>query len=223
MKGRGPVVHLDRRQKAEMIEAVLADALKGPVRGFRILDIGCGNGRISSYFARKNEQYGVDISDRRAADSGGFTFKLVCSEELPFEDGFFDIVLSHHVIEHVGNQDLHLEEIRRVLRPGGLAYLATPNKSSPIMEGHIGNDLVLRYRRMAPLFRRHGFSVSEYGVKLLRAPDRYSAEIRWGRFLPRPLLKLLRPLFPSHVFVLSPCGQDSSVQPSRRAAAAKVA
>lgn len=204
MRGRGPVVHLDRRQKARMIEAVLADALGRPVRGYRSLDIGCGNGGISSHFARENEHYGVDIADRRREDAKGFVFRLVESERLPFADGFFDIVISHHVIEHVPDQALHLSEIRRVLKPRGVAYLATPNKSSPIMEGHVGNDLVLRYHAMAPFFERAGFRVREYATEVLRQPGRFHGEVRWGRFLPRFLLQRLRRFFPSHVFVLRP-------------------
>ncbi|MCG8356616.1 MAG: class I SAM-dependent methyltransferase [Kiloniellales bacterium] len=186
-----------------MIEAVLADALGAPVRNRRILDIGCGNGGISRHFARENDHYGVDVSDRRHEDARDFAFRLVDCERLPFADNSFDIVISHHVIEHVFDQKLHLSEIRRVLKPSGLAYLATPNKSSPIMEGHVGNDLVLRYHAMAPLFERQGFEAREYATEVLREPDRYDGEIRWGRFLPRFLLQLLRPLFPSHVFVLT--------------------
>ena len=208
MRGRGPVVHLDRQQKARMIEAVLADAIGRPVKGFRILDIGCGNGGISSHFARENEHYGVDIADRRRDDTESFVFRLVESERLPFDENFFDIVISHHVIEHVPDQALHLAEIHRVLKPTGLAYLATPNKSSPIMEGHVGNDLVLRYRAMAPLFEGHGFAVREYATDVLREPLRYHGEVRWGRYLPRFLLQILRRFFPSHVFVLTPLAEQ---------------
>ena len=204
MKDMRPVVYRDRSRKARKIEAVLAAALGGPVRGYRILDIGCGNGGISSHFARDNEQHGVDVADRRRDGARGFDFRLVDSERLPFEAGSFDIVISHHVIEHVADQGMHLAEIRRVLKPGGLAYLATPNGASPIMQGHVGNEMVLRYGAMAPLFERHGFAVDEYAIEVLKAPGRFHEEVRWGRFLPRFLLKLLRPLFPSQVFVLTP-------------------
>jgi SAM-dependent methyltransferase len=56
---------------------------------------------------------------------------LVNDSSLPFEDDAFDVVLSNHVIEHVGDevqQLAHLAEIRRVLRPGGKGYLAVPNR-----------------------------------------------------------------------------------------------
>ena len=102
-------------------------------KGARLLDIGCGNGDISAYFARGNDQYGVDVSDRRRDGNRNFRFSVVGSEYLPYEDRYFDIVMSHHVIEHVDDQDRHLAEIHRVLKPAGILYLATPNRTSPLM------------------------------------------------------------------------------------------
>jgi 2-polyprenyl-3-methyl-5-hydroxy-6-metoxy-1,4-benzoquinol methylase len=50
-----PVVHLNREIKAKMIEAIVEDYRHAPIRGLTILDIGCGNGGVSAYFARNNE------------------------------------------------------------------------------------------------------------------------------------------------------------------------
>jgi SAM-dependent methyltransferase len=201
--GRGPVVHLDRYKKARSIHAVLADHLGGDVRGRDVLDIGCGNGGIAGFFAGQgNRVAGVDVADQRKVDQDKFEFHLVGDEHLPFADASFDVVISNHVIEHVDDQALHLNEIRRVLRSGGCAYLATPNKSSPIMEGHVGNQMVLRYRDMGPLIERCGFALREYGVAVAQHPARFAGEVRWAKGWPTPLLKAMRPLFPSHIFVL---------------------
>ncbi|MEO1084018.1 MAG: class I SAM-dependent methyltransferase, partial [Acidobacteriota bacterium] len=163
-RGRGPVVHLDRTQKAKMIDAFLRDYLGRPVEGFRMLDIGGGNGMISRFFADHNEVYAVDVRELRKELDPRVHFQLVDSETLPFDDDFFDLVLSHHVIEHVADQGRHLDEMRRVVKPDGTCYLGTPNKSSPVMEGHVGNDSVLRLHQMAPLFRNHGFIPHGYSV-----------------------------------------------------------
>lgn len=204
-RGKGPVYRLDRRAKARMIEAVLTEHLGGPPSGRRLLDVGCGNGDIAAHFARANAVTGVDVADRRRPENRGFEFHLVDSEALPLPDDGFDVVLSNHVIEHVDDQQLHLAEVRRVLAPGGVVYMATPNRTSPIMPGHVGNDRVLAYREMGPLFERAGFEVHEYSIPVLRQPARFESDVRGfgaGR-LPRWLLRRLRPLFPSHVFVLS--------------------
>lgn len=202
-RGRGPVVHLDRLRKAHMIDAILEHHLGTTVADLDLLDIGSGNGDISEFFAGSNRVHSVDIQDQRRAP-GAATFSLVTTERLPFDDASFDVVLSHHVIEHVPDQRLHLAEIHRVLRPNGTAYLATPNRSSPIMEGHVDNHLVMRWREMKPFFTEAGFDVSEYGWRVVCRPDAFYAEQRFGRFLPAPLARLLRPLYPSHMFVLTP-------------------
>ena len=191
-----------------MINAILETHLGRPVRGLKILDIGCGNGEISTFFAGiGNDVYGVDLVDQRnEPTTDDYSFSLVDSEGLPFESALFDIVISHHVIEHTSDQGRHLDEMRRVLSPNGVAYLATPNRSSPLMEGHVGNNSVLRYRNMTPLFVRHGFRVSEYATDIIRDPERFFCEVRRARVIPRRILQLLRPMFPSHMFVLGDRG-----------------
>ena len=179
MRGRGPVVHLDRFKKARSINAVLTDHVGSAIKGQQVLDIGCGNGGIAEYFAEHNEVAGVDVADQRKTAEDCFEFHQVNDEKLPFDDDSFDIVISNHVIEHVGDQELHLTEIRRVLKPGGCAYFATPNKSSPIMEGHVGNDMVLKYREMEPLIRRCGLEAREYGVDVAHRPDDFEGEVQW--------------------------------------------
>lgn len=206
-KTRGPVVHLERREKARAIEAILADFVGRDIEGFRILDIGSGNGGISEYFAQNNQVESVDVEDKRSDETklnGVAAFTVVDSEALPFDDNQFDIVLSHHVIEHVSDHKRHLSEISRVTKKQGFAYLATPNKSSPVMEGHVGNDMVLRWPEMVPLFEEMGFKVSEYGWKVVRSPRQFHAEFAFGRFLPTPLVRLLRRFFPSHMFIIEP-------------------
>jgi len=203
MKRYLPVVHLDRRQKARMIEAILADYLRGPVSGYRTLDIGCGNGDISETLAQANDHHAVDVKDQRRNKDTSFDFRLVTSERLPFDDEYFDIVVSHHVIEHVQDQRLHLREIRRVIRPDGVAYLATPNRTSPIMKGHVGNEMVLSYRGMLALFREYGFLAHEYGSRVAGEPDRFHGEVRLARLLPAFAIRWLRPVFPSQMFVLA--------------------
>jgi 2-polyprenyl-3-methyl-5-hydroxy-6-metoxy-1,4-benzoquinol methylase len=200
------VVRLDRAEKARMIEEIVAAHRGAPVTGLRILDIGCGNGDIARHFAAVNRVVGVDVQDQRRPGAD-FEFHRVASARLPFADGAFDLVISNHVIEHVPEQGVHLDEVGRVLAPGGIAYLATPNRTSPMMEGHVGNPHVLRWRAMAPLFHAHGFRPREVSVDILAEPNRFHGEVRYARWLPRPVLHLLRPLFPSHIFILEPAAK----------------
>lgn len=134
---RQPHANLDatsRRDKARKIERLLAHASL-PVRSpLRLLEIGTGSGDIAAYFGRHaGRTYvvdAVDTTDQRLA-SEGYCFQKVSSARLPFPEAAFDVVISNHVIEHVGSeaeQLEHLKEMSRVLRPDGVIYLASPNR-----------------------------------------------------------------------------------------------
>jgi SAM-dependent methyltransferase len=100
----------------------------------RMLDVGTGSGGIAHYFAThptlKCQVDAVDTADNRKL-RGGFSFQRVDDTRLPFQDEVFDVVISNHVIEHVGKapeQKRHLAELKRVLRHDGMIYLAVPNR-----------------------------------------------------------------------------------------------
>jgi SAM-dependent methyltransferase len=78
--------------------------------------------------------------------------------ELPFEDGSYDIVFASHVLEHISDDRRAIKEIRRILRPGGRAFLAVPivcdktieySEPSPYEAGHVrapGPDYFDKYK-----------------------------------------------------------------------------
>lgn len=134
-KTRQPHVALDlasRDRKALKIERLL-DLKNGQGR-LRLLDVGTGSGGIAHYFARhptlECDVTSVDVCDNRLLRDG-YAFHLVEGVRLPFDDASFDVVLSNHVIEHVGEraaQLAHLRELRRVMAPNAVGYLAVPNR-----------------------------------------------------------------------------------------------
>ena len=126
------VLDLETRQlKAKKIEKLLN--LKSE-QEYKLLEVGTGSGGIASYFANHPEKKikvkAVDVIDNRLVRDG-FDFQLVDDINLPFHDETFDIVITNHVIEHVGLYDEqinHLKELSRVLKKGGKGYLAVPNR-----------------------------------------------------------------------------------------------
>jgi ubiquinone/menaquinone biosynthesis C-methylase UbiE len=98
----------------------------------RVLDLGCGDGRISAALAEAGaEVTGVDpsevaLSRARVAHPG---IEFVSPREdgsLPFADGSFEAVVSIKVLEHVADTQRLMSEARRVLAPGGRIAIAVP-------------------------------------------------------------------------------------------------
>lgn len=99
-----------------------------------MLEVGTGSGGIAHYFGThpqlRCEVDAVDVHDNRLITEG-YRYHQVQGTKLPFAEEAFDVVLTNHVIEHVGDeqaQRAHLAELRRVLRPDGVGYLAVPNR-----------------------------------------------------------------------------------------------
>lgn len=121
-----------RNLKAMKIERLLD--LENRPQPLRILEIGTGAGGIAHYFGShpqlRCEVTAVDICDNRVVRDG-YEYRQVQGVELPFDSASFDVVLTNHVIEHVGNVDAqlkHLQEVRRVMKTDGVGYLAVPNR-----------------------------------------------------------------------------------------------
>lgn len=105
----------------------MIDELKGYIKdGERVLDLGCGSGRLYQLFTNKNIDYiGVDFAEnlvKIAKEKYGDYFEVADILSLPFSDQYFDSVWSIAVLHHIPTIELRkraLGEIKRVLRPGG--------------------------------------------------------------------------------------------------------
>lgn len=93
----------------------------------KILDVGCGNGRLYELFKERTiDYYGVDFSEKLIEIAGKrypqFKFQVADAFNLPFPDSFFDKVFSIAVFHHIPSEELRmrfLKEIKRVLKPEG--------------------------------------------------------------------------------------------------------
>jgi SAM-dependent methyltransferase len=100
----------------------------GPLRGRRVLDLGCGKGRFARILsARGARVVGLDISAAMlaAAREAGLDCVRGSARRLPFRSGSFDAAIAVEVFEHMESRafDDACEELRRVLRPGGIFVL----------------------------------------------------------------------------------------------------
>lgn len=123
------VLRSHRWRTVENSAAYLVPALE---RGQRVLDVGCGPGTITVDLAARvapGEVVGLDASAavlelaRAAADEAGaanVSFRTGDATALPFEDGSFDVVHAHQVLQHLSDPVAALREMRRVTRRGGV-------------------------------------------------------------------------------------------------------
>jgi SAM-dependent methyltransferase len=106
----------------------------GDVSGLRALEVGCGIGRMTKYFARDFLRVdGTDISDElirvgkeRMKALPNVILTTTDGQAYPFSDGLFDVVFSYLVFQHMSDTvtvETNLREVARVLKPGGIAKI----------------------------------------------------------------------------------------------------
>ena len=234
--GWKPKQSLDRESrsaKAAKIAALVEQ--RRQLQGASLLEIGTGGGIITSLLAERvgpsGKVWSVDVDDLRTV-SDGYEFRLVAGVELPFEDGHFDVVVSNHTIEHVGDAEsqlAHLREIARVLRPDGVGYLASPTRWA-LVEPHFKVPLLswipprhrtgaLRLSRQGKVYDIHprtrpelralveeaGLHATDVTLDALRATADIepTAIRRMAAALPEGVLSVSTGVVPTMVFLLN--------------------
>jgi 2-polyprenyl-6-hydroxyphenyl methylase/3-demethylubiquinone-9 3-methyltransferase len=109
-----------------------------PLEGLRVLDIGCGGGLLSEPVARMGasvvgadpSEKNIGIASSHARSSGvAVDYRAVTAEQLAESGETFDMVLNMEVVEHVANVDLFLSTCAKMVRPGGLMFVTTINRT----------------------------------------------------------------------------------------------
>ncbi|KQV39139.1 MULTISPECIES: bifunctional 2-polyprenyl-6-hydroxyphenol methylase/3-demethylubiquinol 3-O-methyltransferase UbiG [unclassified Rhizobium] len=109
-----------------------------PLEGLRLLDIGCGGGLLSEPMARMGaEVVGADASEKNiriaqthASGSGvQVDYRAVTAESLAEAGETFDVVLNMEVVEHVADVEFFMTTCASMVRPGGLMFVATINRT----------------------------------------------------------------------------------------------
>lgn len=139
----------------------------------RLLNVGCGHGPDFIPFKGSFELHGIDFSPkmlelaRKYADKYKFSVNLVEADarNLPYADGSFDWAIAIATYHHIADKEARLQalkELRRVLRPGGEAFITVWNRWQPRFWLK-GKDIQVPWRRKDGTFYRyyHLFSYGE--------------------------------------------------------------
>jgi SAM-dependent methyltransferase len=229
-----------RLQKARKTVAVILDALReadlDPADA-RVLDIGCSTGILTRHYAGYfGSVVGVDIDEgavqwaRENRPAPNLEYRVGDSMELPFGDAEFDVVTCTHIYEHVPDAQRLIDEIFRVLKPGGLCYFAAENRIR-FWDGHYDlpfltllprslGDLYVRmagrgerryethltYRGLNELMCR--FEVTDYTLPVVRDPESFEAAdmVAAGSLKQKLALAVLKTAywaFPTYLWVLT--------------------
>ena len=137
-------LHCMNELRLNYIREVLCTAFESdfnaekPLRGLRILDIGCGGGILSEAVARLGASvHGVDVAAkniiiaRQHAELGGLSidYEIASAEILAGRGELYDAVLNMEVVEHVAELDLFLNACMKLVRPDGVMVVATINRT----------------------------------------------------------------------------------------------
>ncbi|MBN1257108.1 MAG: methyltransferase domain-containing protein [Planctomycetes bacterium] len=161
----------------------------GEVKGKQFLELGCGAGEASVYFATRNacctatdNSPGMLQVVGKLAAKYGVTVKrkLMNAEAIAFPDNSFDIVYAANLLHHV-NPTTTLREMHRVLRPGGMACCWDPLRHNPIIN---------IYRRMADQVRTK--NEHPLDIKIVKEIEGLFARVSWDTFWLATLWIFLR-------------------------------
>jgi 2-polyprenyl-6-hydroxyphenyl methylase / 3-demethylubiquinone-9 3-methyltransferase len=126
-----------------------------PLEGLRVLDIGCGGGLLSEPIARMGANVlGADASEKNigiarthAEQSGVIVdYRAVTAEALAADNEKFDVVLNMEVVEHVSDVPFFIETCATMVKPGGMIFVATINRTLKAAAlAIVGAEYVLRW------------------------------------------------------------------------------
>jgi SAM-dependent methyltransferase len=118
--------------------------------GARVLDAGCGSGRTLEELGRYGEVHGIEldpVAAEVARGRGCGEVRIGRLEQLPWDDGYFDLITCLDVIEHTPDDRATLRELRRVSKPGGFLLVTVPAYQGLWSMHDVANHHYRRYSR----------------------------------------------------------------------------
>jgi SAM-dependent methyltransferase len=173
-----------------------------PIRNF--LDIGCGEGFVLIDAQKKGwNPLGIDIADNRVGAAKEISFIKGDLQQAAFADNYFDCIYLDSVLEHILEPISFLNEVNRVLKPGGVLYIGVPNEEClfndvrKLIFGAIGKTGVsVRALPFKSPYHVNGFTKHSLKIALKRCEFEilqlrdFAGLYEWRKFAPfsRPFL-----------------------------------
>lgn len=185
------VVSIQRVTKFSSVFDFLGDDLG------MVADLGCGPGVFLRYLCSRAVQvYAADIDlpalrrvQARHRDQPNLSFLALDASQLPFRDGCLDTMLFLEILEHMSDDGAALEEVRRILRPGGRLVLSVPVPPGEVDQGDPWGHKREGYKseEIFSLLRDHAFQVIRHRFAVFRFSRLSDSLVRhWRRWLHLP-------------------------------------
>ena len=140
--------------KKNIIKTFKLDYNKMPLKGIKILDVGCGGGLLSEPMSRLGATVtGIDASDKNIKvaklhlKKSNLKIDYFCSspEKFSVEDKF-DVILNMEIVEHVKDVNFFLKSCSKLLKKNGIMFVATLNKTlKSYIFAIVGAEYILRW------------------------------------------------------------------------------
>jgi ubiquinone/menaquinone biosynthesis C-methylase UbiE len=204
-KGTAMFDHDGRQRKAWTMMRVLGEAIDTDMAALSVLNVGGSAGIIDEYLSRYfGRVVGIDIDEKAIAyaqenfSKDNLLFEVGDAMHLGYAASSFDVVICSQVYEHVADAAVMMDEIFRVLKPGGLVYFAAGNRlmfnephyNLPLLSvlprplshlylklsgrGSYYYEKHLSYWGLRRLVRK--FELTDYTKPILQTPEKYNAD-----------------------------------------------
>src|SRR5688572_25507194 len=189
LKSPGPRYRFKRRG-AEVVRILKTFAVKNPA----ILDIGTADGLLLDLVckdANPSLAIGLDLSwGLLKSNTRKNPILQADAEKLPFPDSHFDAAIATAIIEHVPHPEMFVNEIRRVLKPGGVCIVTTPVPLFEEMASKLGflkeddHQETFDLKKLRALIAAKQFDILE-AEKFMMSPVGFPAELSIERILKK--------------------------------------
>ncbi len=194
-----------RQRKAKTMVAVLRDYIGQDLNQFTVLNVGGSSGIIDDYLSGYfGKVIGIDIDEKAISyakenfKKDNLVFEVGDAMDIHYDSNVFDFVICSQVYEHVPSAEIMMDEIFRVLKPGGVCYFAAGNRlmlNDPhynlpllsVMPRYLAHIYLRAARKGTYYYEKHlsywglkklvnHFEMTDYTKAIILSPENFNAE-----------------------------------------------
>jgi len=156
------------------VEKKVLDLIENNIKvGNKVLDAGCGEGSQLIWLAKKHpdinffgadiSKIGIEMAQKKSQQLNNIIWQKADLEGIPFPENFFDLIYSQSTFEHIFNFKKALQELKRILKPGGKLIIRVPNGNRTIGKPRMFFNYL--FKKNKPIPRNPSFVIGQNKLK----------------------------------------------------------